>query len=153
MGNPFHEKAKKLREAPDKICNIAIPKLQPDAEQSLKKAIDNYYGFWGGVMYSRTGNFKNWTATLRHAGGGNCQLVLDNGEMGAYPSIVKNGKPLTQEGAMQLMFKGGEHGHGRFQAGISTPPHDLIERDVQSGFNGKLSIYVNQAIDQVLGNL
>lgn len=152
MGNPFFEIANKLRKAPNEICNIAIPKLQPDADQSLQSAIDNYYGFWGGVMYSRTGNFRNWTAKLQHNGGGNCSLILDNGAMSDYPSII-DGSPLTQEGAMQLMFKGGEHGHGRFQVGVSTPPHDLIERDVQSGFNGKLSIYVNQAIDQVLGNL
>ena len=152
MGNPFFEIANKLRKAPNEICNIAIPKLQPDADQSLQRAIDNYYGFWGGVMYSRTGNFRNWTAKLQHNGGGNCSLILDNGAMSDYPSII-GGSPLTQEGAMQLMFKGGEHGHGRFQAGVSTPPHDIIERDVQSGFNGKLSIYINQAIDQVLGSL
>ena len=152
MGNPFFEIANKLRKAPDEICNIAIPKLQRDAELSLKRAIDNYYGFGGGVMYSRTGNFRNWTAKLQHNGGGNCSLILDNGGMGDYPSIV-GGNPLTQEGAMQLMFKGGEHGHGRFLIGVSTPPHDLVERDVQSGFNGKLAEYVKQAAEQVLGNL
>lgn len=152
MENPFYEKAKKLREAPNKICNIAIPKLQPDAEQSLKRAINNFYGFCGSTMYSRTGNFRNWTATLSHIGDGNCRLILDNDGMNSYPSII-GGNPLTQEGAMKLMFKGGEHGHGRFQAGISTPPHDLVERDIQSGFDGQLSIYINQAIDQVLGNL
>lgn len=153
MGNPFFEIANKLRKAPDDICNIAIPKLQPDADQSLQKAIDNYYGFGGGVVYSRTDNFrKNWTAKLQHNGGGNCLLILDNGCMGTYPSII-GGNSLTQEGAMQLMFKGGEHGHGRFQIGTSTPPHDLVERDVQSGFNGKLATYVKQAALQVLGNL
>ena len=129
MGNPFFEIANKLRKAPNEICNIAIPKLQPDADQSLQRAIDNYYGFWGGVMYSRTGNFRNWTAKLQHNGGGNCSLILDNGAMSDYPSII-DGSPLTQEGAMQLMFKGGEYGHGRFQVGVSTPHHDLIERDV-----------------------
>ena len=50
MGNPFFEIANKLRKAPDEICNIAIPKLQSDADQSLQRAIDNYYGFGGGVM-------------------------------------------------------------------------------------------------------
>ena len=153
MGNPFFEIANKLRKAPDEICNIAIPKLQPDAELSLQRAINNYYGSMAGQMYSRTGNFQNWTARLQHNGGGSCSLILDNGGMGAYPSLYEKGNPLTQEGAMQLIFKSGEHGHGRFLIGVSTPPHDLVERDVQSGFNGKLSIYVNQAIDQVLGNL
>lgn len=55
MGNPFFEIANKLRKAPNEICNIAIPKLQPDADQSLQRAIDNYYGC---IEYDGEQHFK-----------------------------------------------------------------------------------------------
>lgn len=150
MGNPFYEKAKRLREAPEKICKEAIPKIEPDVKESLFNAINNFYSFPQGI-YSRTGNFRNWDANVGYLGNGNGVIVLDNDSMSAYPGFW--GLPLGQEGAMNIMFLGGNHGYGRFNIGSSTPPHELVEKDLASGFNGKLQQYVREAATHILCNL
>lgn len=48
------------------------------------------------------------------------------------------------------MFMNGEHGHGHWMMHRSIPPYMYVERDIESGFNGRLDKIINKRVDEIL---
>ena len=52
--------------------------------------------------------------------------------------------------AFDYMFMDGEHGHGKWMMHQSLPPYMYVERDIESGFGGRLDKIINSRIEQIL---
>ena len=42
------------------------------------------------------------------------------------------------------MFMGGQHGYGQWMKHQSLPPYMYVERDIESGFGGRLDDIINK---------
>lgn len=59
-------------------------------------------------------------------------------------------EPLSADAAFDFMFMGGEHGHGRWMMHRSLPPYMYVERDVSTGWDGRLDKIVNTKMEEIL---
>ena len=108
-------------------------------------------------------NILNNTKT---SGKGNLiTMYVDSGSMGNYPgwngygygntyTIGKSEKysnqKLNASIAFDFMFMNGEHGHGKWQKKISTPPYLYVDAEINSGFGGKVYDIIDKKIEKIL---
>lgn len=99
--------------------------------------------------YERTYNFMKILDSTRTRGKGNIlRFSVDSGAMDSYVGWF--GQSLQPSTAFDYMFMDGEHGHGKWMMHQSLPPYMYVERDIESGFGGRLDKIVNNRIDQIL---
>ena len=76
-----------------------------------------------------------------------------------YPLIIlKTSLEDLLEEAFDFMFMNGEHGHDKkgfegkhhWMMHRSLPPYMYVERDIESGFGGRLDKIINNRIEEIL---
>ena len=92
-------------------------------------AMDNYIG-WAGYGWGNTYDASR--------------------EDGKYSNKKGNHQELNASIAFDYMFMNGEHGHGHWMMHRSIPPYMYVERDIESGFNGRLDKIINKRVDEIL---
>lgn len=146
--NVFHELADTIDRNSHEIAGYVVDRLQPYVQKSLDSAIAEYYSYPEGSMYNRTGNFRNWKASVTKENGDWAVINLSNDEMSPYPGMW--GQELTQEGSMELMFQGGMHGYGEYCIGVMPSPFSLVQKDADTGFNGAVTDLIYEAASKIL---
>ena len=48
------------------------------------------------------------------------------------------------------MFMNGEHGHGRWQKAITSPPFDYVKKEIENGFGGQAQEIINRKVKELL---
>ena len=62
--------------------------------------------------------------------------------MNTYPGWL--GQPLNAATAFDYMFMNGEHGYGRWMMHQSIPPFEIVDRDFQNGFGGRVQKIIDR---------
>lgn len=133
------------------IGTVIAPRLDAPFKSSLDKALHNYYGSYSPTFYDRTGNFMNVESSAKAIGAGNSvTLIASSDGMSPYPRWFSP-TPFDASSAFGAFFQNGQHGGGRFLMATSTPPETLVDKDVQSGFNGQLGSIVDSTLSSILG--
>ena len=140
MGNPSLEKMilQKYQNVADHIAEKIAPEVNQLFKESVEKSLINYYDSYSPDWYKRTNNFMSVGESSTTTGKGNViEMYVDHSPMHDYPGF--NGKkPLPSADAFDMFFDYGNHGHGYWLKAISTPPQQLGQKDIDSGFNGKI---------------
>lgn len=155
----------------NRIENHLGEEIAPDVNKLFKisvyKSLIEWYGDYSG-SYNRTYNLMKITDSARSSGKGNViNMSVDSGHMNNYPGFFGqpmnsyyipkpedhkfNGQKLNASIAFDFMFLNGEHGHGKWQAAISTPPYRYVDSQIESGFDGQVYNIINQKIESILG--
>lgn len=147
--NIYSDFKKKL----DRIENHLAEEVAPQANELLKEsvrfALIDWYNDYEPDSYKRTYNFMKILDSTKTRGRGNIlSFCIDSGSMDSYPGFW--GQPLRPSKAFDYMFMNGEHGHGVWMMHQSLPPYVYVERDIESGFGGRLDDIINKRIDKIL---
>lgn len=168
MGNPSLEKMilQKYQKAAEKVGNKVAPEINKLFKESVEKAITNYYQSYDPEYYQRTNNFMKVTESSKTTSDGkNLIMSVNSGYMNNYPGFSGKGfgntysvddRPhkyehpkLNASIAFGFFFEGGEHGHGNWLMATSTPPYELIEKDINSRFDGKANKIISDALKNI----
>lgn len=135
----------------NKLQNLekSMPKIAKniasELDEKFKAIVNDSISNWesdrpSNSMYNPTGNFANVTGEVT-AEGTSIYGQVHNNYMSDYPGFPW-GYPLDSDTAYRFMFRGGEHGHGKYlRAKTSPSPHDYIEKEV----DGKFQKYIEDA--------
>lgn len=140
---------KKLKNSSSQIASDVAAELDPKLKEVIAKSLSNYDSDRpASAMYTPTGNIKNITGEIA-AEGSSIYARIHNDSMSNYPGFDW-GSPLDKDTAYNFMFHGGEHGHGKFQRGITSPsPFEYVKNEV----DGKFQTYMNDAFYNAFKNI
>lgn len=145
----------------DKIKNHIAEEVAPEVNKLFKESVSwsliDWYNDYDPKMYQRTNNFMKVITSARTSGKGNIlTMTVDSDSMSSYsgfdipPYEGYKREPLSADAAFDFMFMNGEHGHGRWMMHRSLPPYMYVDRDVFTGWDGRLDKIVNNKIEQIL---
>lgn len=137
----------------DRIENHLAEEVAPQANELLKESVRfslvDWYNDYTPQSYERTYNFMKILDNTKTRGERNIlSFIVDSGSMDSYPGFY--GNSLQPSTAFDFMFMNGEHGHGRWMMHRSLPPYMYVERDIESGFGGRLDKIINNRIEEIL---
>lgn len=155
-----------------KIANRIKPKIEKYFQDSVNNAISDFYNSYSPIDYERTYNFLSIVDSARtYQFGDTIEMSVSNDGMDVYPGWW--GKSLSPDASMYMFYRNGYHGYdgGKFpnqnnihindwpdyQDGsqllraVSNPPHVQVQKDVESGFNGKIYKDIQKACKDILG--
>ncbi len=157
MGKGFSEIMKKLDNLQKNIGKEVAPEINKLLKQSVHGALSNFYNGYSPNMYHTTYNLYNITNSAQTTGSGDIlTLRVDSSTLSEYPGFEVSPypsyerKPLYVDDAFDFMFMSGEHGHGRWNMANSIPPYTLVNRDIQSGFDGEAQKIINRKAKELL---
>ena len=145
----------------DRIENHIAEEVAPQANELLKESVRysliDWYNDYEPQTYERTYNFMKILDRTRTSGKRNIlTFSIDSNAMTPYQGFDQapyegyKKKTLRPEWAFDFMFMNGEHGHGRWMMHRSLPPYMYVERDIESGFGGRLDKIINKKVDEIL---
>lgn len=145
----------------DRIENHIAEEIAPQANELLKESVRysliDWYNDYEPQTYKRTYNFMKILERTRTSGNGNIlTFSIDSSAMNPYQGFDEapykgyERQPLNTGTAFDFMFMNGEHGHGRWMMHQSLPPYMYVERDIESGFGGRLDRIINKRVDEIL---
>lgn len=131
------------------IASEVSKELDPRLKEVVNNSINLFYSQRPvGVKYDPTGNLKNITGEIK-VEGYEIYARIHGDEMSAYPGFW--GDPLDAGTAYTFMFEGGEHGHGRFYRGGTSPtPLQDVKNNV-TNFQDIMNSVVQRVIFEKLG--
>ena len=145
----------------DRIENHLAEEVAPQANELLKESVRfslvDWYNDYTPQSYERTYNFMKILDNTKTRGKRNVlSFVVDSGSMNSYSGFY--GNSLQPSTALDFMFMNGEHGHDKkgfegkhhWMMHRSLPPYMYVERDIESGFGGRLDKIVNNRIEEIL---
>ena len=145
----------------DRIENHLAEEVAPQANELLKESVRfslvDWYNDYTPQSYERTYNFMKILDNTKTRGKRNVlSFVVDSGSMNSYSGFY--GNSLQPSTAFDFMFMNGEHGHDkkgfegkhRWMMHRSLPPYMYVERDIESGFGGRLDKIINNRIEEIL---
>lgn len=137
----------------DRIENHIAEEIAPQAnrlfQESVRYALVDWYNDYEPQFYKRTNNFLGAYKSAKTIGKGKIlSFSVDSDLMDSYDGWF--GKSLQSSIAFDYMFMQGEHGHGKWMMHQSLPPYMYIERDIESGFGGRLDKIINNKIEEIL---
>ena len=137
----------------DRIENHLAEEVTPQANELLKESVRfslvDWYNDYTPQSYERTYNFMKILDNTKTRGERNTlSFIVDSGSMDSYPGFY--GNSLQPSTAFDFMFMNGEHGHGKWMMHRSLPPYMYVERDIESGFGGRLDKIINNRIEEIL---
>ena len=145
----------------DRIENHLAEEVAPQANELLKESVRfsfvDWYNDYTPQSYERTYNFMKILDNTKTRGKRNVlSFVVDSGSMNSYSGFY--GNSLQPSTAFDFMFMNGEHGHDKkgfegkhhWMMHRSLPPYMYVERDIESGFGGRLDKIVNNRIEEIL---
>lgn len=167
MGNPSLEKMilQKYQKAAENVANKVAPEINKLLKESVEKSITEYYQSYDPEDYQRTYNFMKVVESSKTTGNGkNLIMSVNSGYMNNYSGFSGKGykntyfvdnlphkyehPKLNASIAFDFFFKDGEHGHGDWLKAISTPPHELVQKDIDSKFDGKANKIILDALNK-----
>ena len=137
----------------DRIENHLAEEVAPQANELLKESVRfslvDWYNDYTPQSYERTYNFMKVLDNTKTRGKRNIlSFIVDSGSMNSYSGFYDNS--LQPSTAFDFMFMNGEHGHGKWMMHRSLPPYMYVERDIESGFGGRLDKIINNRIEEIL---
>ena len=145
----------------DRIENHLAEEVAPQANELLKESVRfslvDWYNDYTPQSYERTYNFMKILDNTKTRGKRNVlSFVVDSGSMNSYSGFY--GNSLQPSTAFDFMFMNGEHGHDKkgfegkhhWMMHSSLPPYMYVERDIESGFGGRLDKIINNKIEEIL---
>lgn len=145
----------------DRIENHLAEEVAPQANELLKESVRfslvDWYNDYTPQSYERTYNFMKILDNTKTRGERNIlSFIVDSDAMSDYQGW-KN-KSLDASVAFDFMFMNGEHGHDKkgfegkhhWMMHRSLPPYMYVERDIESGFGGRLDKIINNRIEEIL---
>lgn len=155
--NLYGDFKKKLDRIQNHMAEEVAPQVNELLKESVRYSLIDWYNDYEPNMYKRTYNFMKILDSIRTSGKGNIlTLSVDSSAMNPYqgfdePPYKGYEKQLLNTGtAFDYMFMNGEHGHGHWMMHRSIPPYMYVERDIESGFNGRLDKIINKRVDEIL---
>lgn len=148
--NLYSDFEKKMNRIKNHIAEEVAPQVNNLLKESVSYSLIDWYNDYEPKTYQRTNNFMNILNNTRTSGKGNLlTLTVDAGGMNSYPSFF-GGNSLQPSTAFDYMFMNGEHGHGRWMMHRSLPPYMYVDRDISTGWDGRLNKIVNKKIEEIL---
>ena len=145
----------------DRIKNHLAEEVAPQANELLKESVRfslvDWYNDYTPQSYERTYNFMKILDNTKTRGKRNIlSFIVDSGSMNSYSGFY--GNSLQPSTAFDFMFMNGEHGHDKkgfegkhhWMMYRSLPPYMYVERDIESGFGGRLDKVINNRIEEIL---
>ena len=145
----------------DRIENHLAEEVAPQANELLKESVRfslvDWYNDYTPQSYERTYNFMKILDNTKTRGKRNVpSFIVDSGSMNSYSGFY--GNSLQPSTAFDFMFMNGEHGHDKkgfegkhhWMMHRSLPPYMYVERDIESGFGGRLDKIINNRIEEIL---
>lgn len=158
MGRLLDDLERKLKAIENNLAEEVAKDTNKLFEDSVRYALVDWYNGYDPTVYKRTNNFMNVLKTARTSGKGNLlTFSVSSGDMRTYkgfdipPYKGYQKQSLQPSTAFDFMWNAGEHGHGYWQKAQSLPTPDMyVDRDVSTGFDGRLDDIVNKKIDEIL---
>lgn len=133
----FDDLIKKAEKVNKQLAKEVAPEINKLFKESVYNSSIQWYSDYSPKSYERTNNFLNvYQSAKTTVSGSVLNLQANCFLMDAYPGWYN--QPLNPATAFDQMFMDGEHGHGRWMMHQSTPPYEVIDRDFQSGFGGRV---------------
>ena len=170
--NLYADFKKKLDRIENHIAEEVAPQANELLKESVRYSLIDWYNDYTPQSYERTYNFMKILDSTRTRGKGNVlRFSVDSGAMdnyigwagygwgNTYDAPREDGKYSNKKGSHQklnaslafdYMFMGGQHGYGQWMKHQSLPPYMYVERDIESGFGGRLDDIINKKIEQIL---
>ena len=147
--NELISRLEKLKNSTSEIAASVATELDPKLKEIIVKSINNFEADRPqNAMYTPTGNIRNISGEITSEGSSIYARVHNDG-MSGY-SGFDWGSPLDKDTAYEFMFHGGEHGHGRFQRGVTSPsPFDFVKNEIDKDFQSYMNKAVANAFKQV----
>ena len=140
---------KDVRQKEHQLTRIAAPEIHQLFKESVYDSLISWYSDYTPAFYSRTNNFMNVFQSAKTIVNGNLLIMqVDSSSMMDYAGWFD--QILDASKAFDFMFMNGEHGHGHWMMHRSIPPYMYVERDIESGFNGRLDKIINKRVDEIL---
>lgn len=140
---------KKIDRIENHIAEEVVSQANELLKESVRYSLIDWYNDYTPQSYERTYNFMKILDSTRTRGRGNIlHFSVDSDAMDSYMGWF--GQTLQSSTAFDYMFIGGQHGHGQWMMHQSLPPYMYVERDIESGFGGRLGDIVNKKIDEIL---
>lgn len=140
---------KDVKQAEKQLVKEVAPEINKLFKESVYNSLIQWYRDYSPKSYERTNNFLNVYQSAKTTVRGNVlNLQANCFFMDAYPGWYN--QPLNSATAFDYMFMDGEHGHGYWMMHQSTPPYELIDRDFQSGFGGRVQKIINNKAKEIL---
>lgn len=132
------------------LAKEVAPEINKLFKDSVYNSLIRWYGDYNPKSYERTNNFMNVYQSAKTTANGNVlNLQVNYFLMDAYPGW--HNQSLDPATAFDFMFMNGEHGHGRWMMHQSTPPYEVIDRDFQSQFGGRVQKIIDNKVKKILG--
>lgn len=156
--NLYGDFKKKLDRIQNHMAEEVAPQVNELLKESVRYSLIDWYNDYEPNMYKRTYNFMKILDSTRTSGKGNIlTLSVDSSAMNPYQGFDEppyegyEKQPLNTGTAFDYMFINGEHGHGRWMMHRSIPPYMYVDRDIMTGWNGRLDKLVNDRVEEILG--
>lgn len=148
--NLYSDLKKKLDRIENHIAEEVTPQVNELLKESVRYSLIDWYNDYEPKTYERTYNFMQILDDTRTSGKKNVlTMSIGSSAMNSYPSFF-GGKSLQPSTAFDFMFMNGEHGHGRYMMHRSLPPYMYVDRDISTGWDGRLDKIVNKKIEEIL---
>lgn len=148
--NLYSDFKRKLDRIENHIAEEVAPQVNELLKESVRYSLIDWYNDYEPRAYERTYNFMKILDDTRTSGRKNIlTMSIGSSAMNSYPSFF-GGNSLQPSTAFDFMFMNGEHGHGRYMMHRSLPPYMYVDRDISTGWNGRLDKIVNNKIEEIL---
>lgn len=148
--NLYSDLKKKLDRIENHIAEEVAPQVNELLKESVRYSLIDWYNDYEPKIYERTYNFMKILDDTRTSGKKNVlTMSIGSSAMNSYSSFF-GGKSLEPSTAFNYMFMNGEHGHGRYMMHRSLPPYMYVDRDISTGWDGRLNKIVNKKIEEIL---
>ena len=155
--NIYGDFKKKLDRIENHLAEEVAPQVNELLKESVRYSLIDWYNDYDPNMYKRTYNFMKILDRTRTSGKRNIlTLSVDSGAMNSYQGFDEppykgyEKQSLQPSAAFDFMFMNGEHGHGHWMMHRSIPPYMYVDRDIMTGWNGRLDKLINDRIDKIL---
>ena len=140
---------KDVKTAEKQLAKEVTPEINELFKDSVAKSLLAWYSDYTPRDYIRTNNFMDVYRTANTTVNNNVlTMTVDHSMMFDYPGWGKTS--LSSDTAFDFMFMNGEHGHGHWMMYQSTPPFEVIDRDFQSGFGGRVQKIIDNKARKIL---
>ena len=149
MAKDLNDLISKLEKLNNNLAEEIAPEVNILLKESVNFSLVDWYNDYDPKVYKRTNNFMRSSNSAKTTGEGNTLIMsVDSSPMSAYPGFW--GQTLDADAAFDFFFMNGEHGHGKWMMHQSLPPYMYVERDIESGFGGRLDKIINKRVDEIL---
>lgn len=137
-----------LKKVESNLAQAVAPEINELFKQAVYGSLIKWYSDSSPDMYKRTYNFYSVYRTATTTGKGKTLIMqADSSLMNDYPGFKS---PLDADVGFDYMFMNGEHGHGRWQKAITSPPFDYVKKEIENGFGGQAQEIINRKVKELL---